>query len=258
MLRGLLCGSAIAIALGVAGAERGAGARADVPAVFRTCASVPWKAPSLAAQRRHLGRNPRWSTADRSDPLPALEFPFILRIRSASISYDQSELGGLWTLRRGTRRALSRCPQTGGPRRHHIVVVKGWRVERAELTEGGDLVAYGRPRPGRLQVLNFPGYGNREGFVQRRLTLERSDAPGCAISSTTGVVTRYANVFAAAMSCAEVRAALAEVDEAEEWGALPSGIVCASVDRGYAGERVTCTDGGSRSMRFDFSYEESE
>lgn len=245
----------IVVALGCAAAEFGDGARAYVPAVFRTCASVPWSPPSLQDQRRHLGRNPRWSTADRSDPLPALEFPFILRIRSASISYDQSELGGLWTLTRRTPQQLAGCPQTGGPRRHYVVLVKGWKVERAELSDEGNIVAHGRPVPGRLQVLNFPGYGNREGVVRRHLTLERSDAPGCAISSVAGSTAAYSNIFAPAANCAAVREALTEADEAEEWGALPSGAVCATVERG-SGERATCVDRAGRAIRFDVSYEE--
>lgn len=228
-------------------------ARADVPAVFRVCTTVPWTAPSLAQQRRHLSRNSRWWPADRSDPGPALDFPFVVRIRSGSISYDEDQLGGLWTLGKRAAKRLAACPFVGGPRRNFEVLLKGWHVTHVELTDAGDLVASGQPQPGQVEALHFPGYGNREGSVNRTLTLERADAPGCAISSLEGDLGEYSELLGVGLSCADVRQLQGELDLSDDWTAPVLGFACAQGDSGYYGERIACADGTSRTLRFGFS-----
>ena len=228
-------------------------ASANVPAVFRVCATVPWKAPSLVQQRRHLSRNPRWSPADRADPGPALEFPFVVQIRSGSISYDQGQLAGLWTLGERAARRLDRCPFTGGRRRNYEVLLKDWHVTRVELTDAGDLIASGQPQPGQVEALHFPGYGNREGSVRRTLTLERTDAAGCAISSLEGLSGTYDALHGDGLTCAEVRQLVDALDLSDEWAAPALGFSCAEGDSGYSGQRIACADGAGRTLRFGFS-----
>jgi hypothetical protein len=228
-------------------------ASANVPAVFRVCATVPWKAPSLSEQRRHLSRNPRWSPTDRSDPGPVLEFPFVIQIRSGSISYDQGQLAGLWTLGKRAGRRLDRCPFVGGKRRNYEVLLKGWHVTRVELTNSGDLIASGHPRPGQVEALHFPGYGNREGFIDRSITLERADSPGCAISSLEGDLGSYGSLLGIGMGCAEMLQLQSELDQSFDWTEPVLGFTCAEGDSGYSGQRIACADGAGRTLRFGFS-----
>jgi hypothetical protein len=231
-------------------------ARANVPAVYRVCATVPWKAPSLEQQRRHLNRNSRWSPADRADPGPALEFPFVIQVRSGSISYDQGQLAGLWTLgKRAAKRLDSRCPFVGGPRRNYEVLLKGWHVTRVELTDVGDLIASGQPQAGQVEALHFPGYGNRDGFIDRTITLERADAPGCAISSIEGESGSYGDLFGVGMSCADVLQLQGALDVSFDWTEPVLGFSCAEGDSGYSGQRIACADGTGRTLRFGFSDE---
>lgn len=228
-------------------------ARADLPAVYRVCARVPWREPTVAQQRSHLGRNPRWSPTDRSDPAPVLQFPFVVRIRSASISTDQIALGGLWTLRRTAARQVASCPFTGGPRRNYIVLLKGMAPERATLADDGGIVISAHPRPGRLYALNFPGYGNREGSSTRQVTLSRSDTPGCAISAVENPPAIYDALLGVGVGCDELRALQVQLDENDDWKPPAAGFTCALGARGYGGGRVTCVDGAGRSVRFAYS-----
>lgn len=248
MLRSML----IALVLSL-GALTDVPAQAAVPARFRVCASVEWTPPSLDAQRRRLGRNPRWSEADRADPLPALQFPFIVRLRSGSISYDQGELGGLWTVSRRARSRLIRCPYPGGPRRNYVVFVKGWRVTRAELADSGEVVAYGTPWPGRLQVLHFPGYGTVQGLGQRRFSLERTDAPGCAIDSIASPIANYYDLDGRGIGCAELRLLQVALDESPDWAGPTQGFTCAAGLSNVVWLRVACADGTGRTLRFSYS-----
>ncbi len=228
-------------------------ASANVPAVFRVCTTVPWKTPTLAQQRQHLSRNPRWSPADRSDPGPALDFPFVIRIRSGSISYDQDQLGGLWTLGKRSSKRLVACPFVGGPRRNYEVWLKGWHVTRVELTDAGGLIASGVPRLGQVEALHFPGYGNREGSINRTLTLERADAPECAISSIEGDLGEYDDLLGLGLTCAQVLELQGALDHSDDWTVPVLGFTCAEGDTGYSGERVSCADGAGLTLRFGFS-----
>lgn len=241
-----------ALVVGGLGGPAAAPAVADVPAVYRVCAAVPWKAPTLTQQRRHLSRNARWWATDRADPGPMLDFPFIQRIRSGSISFDQDELGGMWTLGRRSARRLARCPFAGGPRRNYEVWLKGWQVTHVVLTDDGNLVADGHPAPGQVQDLHFPGYGDRDGSANRSLTLERTDAPGCAISSLQGDQGEYDELLGIGLSCADVRQLQAELDQSFDWTAPVLGFACAVGDTGYTGQRVRCADATGRTLRFGF------
>jgi hypothetical protein len=227
-------------------------ARADVPAVYEVCATVPWKPPSLVAQRRHLATNPRWSPGDRSDPLPALRFPFIIRIRSASISGDQSALGGLWTLGKRAATRIGRCPSPGGLRHNYELLLKGWEFDHVDLSDSGDLVAYGHPDPGHLQDLHFPGYGNPLGMVERQVTLERTDAPGCAISAIDNGHAVYDELLSTGVACGEMRQLVADLDDANSWRGPVDGFTCARGVRGYNGNHVNCVDATGRTVRFGY------
>ncbi|HST38422.1 MAG TPA: hypothetical protein VLK58_02885 [Conexibacter sp.] len=258
MIRPLLAllppAAALAAALfGTAAVTSPQTARAALPAVYRVCASVPWREPTVAQQRSHLGRNPRWSPADRSDPAPALQFPFVVRIRSASISTDQMALGGLWTLGRAATRRVASCPFTGGPRRNYIVLLKGMAPERATLADDGGIVISAHRQQGRLYALNFPGYGNREGSSTRQVTLSRSDAPGCAISAIENPPAIYDALLGVGVGCDELHSLQVQLDENDDWRLPAAGFTCAVGARGYGGGRVTCSDGAGRSVRFGYS-----
>lgn len=229
-------------------------AKADVPARYRVCASVSWKKPSRDVQGRHLARNARWSKGDRNSPVFQLDFPFHVRVRSGSISYDQTELSGMWTLTRNAWKTINRCPFIGGPGRNFGITLRAWTAERSVLTSSGDLIVYAHPQASHLEELLFPGYGNRSGFSGRDVTLVRTDAPGCAISSITSDESsyRYGDVLGIGLDCDATRALVGQVDVADDFDTTVGGFSCASGLQGYSGIQETCVGGAGQALRMGY------
>jgi hypothetical protein len=231
-------------------------APAQAPAPFRVCAQLPWRPPSLELHRAHLGRNPRWSPGDRADPSALLDFPFYVRVASASISYDQHNLYGLWNLSdRSYNRIYDRCGQAGGRNRRFIVALKAWTAESAALEDDGGIVIDGHPTGSGVQMLLFPGYGTRSGFANRRVTLRRTDSPGCAISDIGDEPGPfYSNVQGTSADCAETSLVVQAFATAGNVDTDAAGYSCVTGLEGYYGRQVRCVSQSDPSRLVRFQY----
>lgn len=240
----------VAVALG-----GGQAARADVPAIYRVCADVPWNKPSPRAERRHLLTNSRWGAGERADPSFLLDFPFVVRVLSASINTDLTALNGYWTLSARSWRTIDRrCPIPGGSRRNFGVYLKGWAVQRAVLADAGGLTIYATPRPGRFQVLNFPGYNSRSGYSGRRVTLINPGARSCFISSlSVDDDTSYNYLQTVGLDCQETVAVTDALEEAQALDGAFGRLTCASGQVAWGGVTVTCRSPDGEKLRLRYS-----
>lgn len=227
-------------------------ASADVPASYRVCATYSWQKPSIAAQRRHLRRNPRWSRGDRTNPAFILEFPFDIRILSASIGYDLNELGGLWAKAR--RISGGRCPYPGGPKRNMLLALRAWSIDSASINDAGDVNIVARPAAKRLQWVVFPGYSTKYGEENRVVTLSRSDTPGCAISRhDTDDGGQFERIYADGLDCATTRMFVSQLNSIPSFSGTVGDFTCARALRGYYGQQISCLAADGRSIRLHYS-----
>jgi hypothetical protein len=224
------------------GASAASAAEGDAPIAYSVCAQVPWVAPSLDQQRRHLAPNSRWPTGERADPRFNSQFPFFVVVRSGSISYDQTNLSGLWTLSARSGRRIGRgCGQPGGRRRTFQVSLNGWSADAAFLSADGSIVLDAHPSSGLVQVLEFPGYGRRDGISSRQVVLRQSDAPGCAISTIDGAEdTSFSNVQGLGLDCDATMGLFEAYMAVPEIDATVGDFACFSGLRAYAGLQITC------------------
>ncbi len=217
-------------------------AEAATPVSYRVCADVPWSKPSVAQQRKHLGKNARWPVGDRSNPSFYMDFPFVIRLRSGSISYDQNVLSGMWTLSRGSIKKLNRyCPFPGGRNRDFVVRFPGWSVKAIQRDQQGNLEAVGSTRPGRMQVVNIRGAMDRDGVDPPRLTMTTPDASSCFISAIgnydDGI---YRNISGANVRCQELAALVEVYSNSPKFEGQFGRFTCREGQSGYTGVQVTC------------------
>src|SRR4051794_14929412 len=223
-------------------ASAASAAEGDAPIAYSVCAQVPWAAPSLDQQRRHLAPNSRWPTGERADPRFNFEFPFFVVVRSGSISYDQTILSGLWTLSARSARRIGRgCGQPGGRRRTFQISLNGWSADAAFLSANGSIVLDAHPSSGLVQVLEFPGYGRRDGISSRQVVLRQSDAPGCAISTINGEEeTSFNNIQGLGLDCDATLGLFQAYAAVPEIDATIGDFACFSGLRAYGGLQITC------------------